>query len=109
MAMIFGDYVAGFLGLARDGSGWSMDPFEVRFLSVVHVTNHSSDSRVQPIKMDNGEYLGRGEGNHVSVEFNLLYRVRGFSFENALIFDTLSSVACGHSTERYQMDRRSLH
>ncbi len=31
MAMIFGDYVAGFLGLARDGSGWSMNPFDVSF------------------------------------------------------------------------------
>lgn len=29
MAMIFGDYVGGFLGLARDGIGWSMNPFEV--------------------------------------------------------------------------------
>ncbi|KAI0683948.1 heme peroxidase [Cytidiella melzeri] len=55
MAMIFGDYVAGFLGLARDGSGWSMNPFD-------------------PIKNSDGEFLGRGEGNHVSVEFNLLYR-----------------------------------
>lgn len=32
MAMIFGDYVGGFLGLARDGSGWSMNPFDVRSL-----------------------------------------------------------------------------
>ncbi|KAI0094227.1 heme peroxidase [Irpex rosettiformis] len=55
MAMIFGDYVAGFLGLARDGSGWSMNPFD-------------------PIKTSGGDFLGRGEGNHVSVEFNLLYR-----------------------------------
>lgn len=29
MAMIFGDYVAGFLGLGRDGSSWSMNPFDV--------------------------------------------------------------------------------
>ena len=33
MAMIFGDYVAGFLGLARDGSGWSMNPFDVCLFS----------------------------------------------------------------------------
>ena len=32
--MIFGDYVAGFLGLARDGSGWSMNPFDVSFLVI---------------------------------------------------------------------------
>lgn len=29
MAMIFGDYVAGFLGLGRDGCSWSMNPFDV--------------------------------------------------------------------------------
>ena len=30
MGMIFGDYVAGFLGLPRDGNTWSMNPFDVR-------------------------------------------------------------------------------
>ncbi|KAI0347729.1 heme peroxidase [Trametopsis cervina] len=55
MAMIFGDYVAGFLGLQRDGKGWGMNPFD-------------------PIKTEDGEFLGRAEGNHVSVEFNLMYR-----------------------------------
>ncbi|KZS86927.1 heme peroxidase [Sistotremastrum niveocremeum HHB9708] len=54
MSVVFGDYVAGFLGLTRTGSSWSMNPFD-------------------PIKTDDG-YVGRGEGNHVSVEFNLLYR-----------------------------------
>lgn len=29
MSVIFGDYVAGFLGLGRDGSSWSMNPFDV--------------------------------------------------------------------------------
>ena len=29
MAMIFGDYVGGFLGLSRYGIGWSMNPFDV--------------------------------------------------------------------------------
>ncbi len=32
MATIFGDYVAGFLGLARDGSSWAMNPFDVSTL-----------------------------------------------------------------------------
>ncbi|MCV2423659.1 hypothetical protein LNV47_24045 [Paucibacter sp. DJ4R-1] len=54
MSVIFGDYVAGFLGLSREGSSWSMQPFD-------------------PIKGAEGE-VGRGEGNHCSVEFNLLYR-----------------------------------
>ena len=30
MGIIFGDYVAGFLGLGRDGNSWSMNPFDVR-------------------------------------------------------------------------------
>ena len=30
MATIFGDYVAGFLGMGRDGYSWSMNPFDVR-------------------------------------------------------------------------------
>ncbi|KAI0071441.1 heme peroxidase [Panus rudis PR-1116 ss-1] len=59
MAMIFGDYVAGFLGLPRDGNSWSM--------KLTHST------RSQPIKND-GVELSRGEGNHCSVEFNILYR-----------------------------------
>ncbi|CAE6450365.1 unnamed protein product [Rhizoctonia solani] len=54
MSVIFGDYVAGFLGLPRDGSSWSMQPFD-------------------PIQGSEGE-VGRGQGNHCSVEFNLLYR-----------------------------------
>lgn len=56
MALIFGDYVAGFLGLPRDGCTWSMDPFD-------------------PIKsVPQGLVVPRGEGNAVSVEFNVLYR-----------------------------------
>ncbi|RPD64671.1 heme peroxidase [Lentinus tigrinus ALCF2SS1-6] len=55
MAMIFGDYVAGFLGLGRDGCTWSMNPFD-------------------PIKTKDGEVVGRGDGNQCSVEFNVLYR-----------------------------------
>lgn len=55
MALIFGDYVAGFLGLGRDGCTWSMDPFD-------------------PIKTDSGVEIPRGTGNQCSVEFNVLYR-----------------------------------
>ncbi|KAL4246542.1 hypothetical protein ABKN59_008749 [Abortiporus biennis] len=55
IATIFGDYVAGFLGLGRDGNSWSMNPFD-------------------PITDSKGLPVGRGEGNHCSVEFNLLYR-----------------------------------
>lgn len=55
LALIFGDYVAGFLGLGRDGSAWSMNPFDL-------------------IRRKSGEQVSRGTGNHVSVEFNVLYR-----------------------------------
>ncbi|KAI0829008.1 heme peroxidase, partial [Trametes gibbosa] len=55
MAMIFGDYVAGFLGLGRDGVSWSLKPFD-------------------PITTPEGQVITRGHGNACSVEFNLLYR-----------------------------------
>lgn len=57
MALIFGDYVAGFLGLTRDGCTWSMNPFDII---------KRSDSP--------GDLVSRGIGNQVSVEFNVLYR-----------------------------------
>ena len=41
MAMIFGDYVAGFLGLGRDGCTWSMNPFDVSAPFSVVVITHS--------------------------------------------------------------------
>ncbi|GAB1526582.1 hypothetical protein RhiTH_009750 [Rhizoctonia solani] len=55
MSVVMNDYVAGFLGLAKKGVSWNMDPF-------------------QPFRDTNHRPVGRGEGNHVSVEFNLLYR-----------------------------------
>jgi hypothetical protein len=54
MSIIMHDYVAGFLGLA-EGNAWSMNAFD-------------------PIKLKNDKIIMRGEGNHVSVEFNILYR-----------------------------------
>ncbi|KAF8879251.1 heme peroxidase [Infundibulicybe gibba] len=54
MSVIMGDYVAGFLGLAK-GSSWKMNAFD-------------------PIKDKNGIEVTRGQGNHCSVEFNVLYR-----------------------------------
>ncbi|KAL5536114.1 hypothetical protein ACEPAF_4219 [Sanghuangporus sanghuang] len=55
ISLIFGDYVAGFLGLGRDGCTWSMNPFD-------------------PIVTQEGETISRGQGNQCSVEFNVLYR-----------------------------------
>ncbi|KAL0577268.1 hypothetical protein V5O48_004725 [Marasmius crinis-equi] len=54
MSLIMGDYVAGFLGLS-EGNAWSLNAFDT-------------------IKDKNGNEVGRGEGNHCSVEFNVLYR-----------------------------------
>ncbi|KAI3616961.1 heme peroxidase [Moniliophthora roreri] len=53
MSLIMGDYVAGFLGLS-EGNAWNMNAFD-------------------PIKINDVE-VKRGEGNHCSVEFNILYR-----------------------------------
>lgn len=55
MSVVLNDYVAGFIGTTRSEGGWSMAPFDD-----FRDTNH------QPV--------GRGEGNHVSVEFDILYR-----------------------------------
>ncbi|KAJ7160328.1 heme peroxidase [Mycena filopes] len=54
MGLIISDYVPSFLGLS-EGPAWNMNAFD-------------------PIKTKNGQEVGRGEGNHCSVEFNVLYR-----------------------------------
>ncbi|KAG5648767.1 hypothetical protein DXG03_000115 [Asterophora parasitica] len=53
MSAIMGDYVAGFLG-SSEGCNWNMNAFDVI---------QGKDLKVE-----------RGQGNHVSVEFNILYR-----------------------------------
>ncbi|TEB25040.1 heme peroxidase [Coprinellus micaceus] len=55
MHIILGDYVGAILGLVRDGSSWRLDP-------------------LMPIRNSSHELEPVGEGNVVSVEFNLLYR-----------------------------------
>ncbi|KAJ3865441.1 heme peroxidase [Lentinula novae-zelandiae] len=54
MSLIMGDYVPGFLGIS-EGNSWNMNAFD-------------------PITNLNGTEVTRGQGNHVSVEFNVLYR-----------------------------------
>lgn len=49
------DYVGAILGLVRDQSDWRLDP-------------------LQTIRQLNHEFAPVGEGNVVSVEFNMLYR-----------------------------------
>ncbi|KAI0265719.1 heme peroxidase [Gloeopeniophorella convolvens] len=55
MQIILRDYVGAILGLVRDGSPWRLDPL---------MNLRDADHEVSP----------RGQGNVVSVEFNLLYR-----------------------------------
>ena len=74
MAMIIGDYAAGFLGLA-EGQFWDIPAFDVcdpfQRPGFVLLTL----DRSQEMRLPNGAIVERGRGNHVSVEFNLLYRV----------------------------------
>ncbi|KAF9447624.1 heme peroxidase [Macrolepiota fuliginosa MF-IS2] len=55
MQIILGDYVGAILGLVRDGSDWRLNP-------LMNMREVDHDIAV------------RGEGNVVSIEFNLLYR-----------------------------------
>ena len=56
MNVILGDYLSGILGTFRDGSTWCLNPLE-------------------EIRHGGKTTVNRAEGNAVSVEFNLLYRV----------------------------------
>ncbi|KAH7335744.1 heme peroxidase [Rhizoctonia solani] len=55
MSVVLNDYVAGFIGNTRTPSKWALAPFD-------------------PFRDTNHTPVGRGEGNHVSVEFDILYR-----------------------------------
>ncbi|EPQ51552.1 heme peroxidase [Gloeophyllum trabeum ATCC 11539] len=55
MQVILADYVGAILGLVRDGLAWRLDPLAY---------TRQLDHEVSP----------RGEGNAVSIEFNLMYR-----------------------------------
>jgi len=88
MSLIIGDYAASFLGLSA-GLFWDIHAFDVRFSALCSlrcVLNHERCSRpIQEIKTKDGVVLPRGQGNHVSVEFNMLYRVRSTPFLDLLI------------------------
>ncbi|KAH7919845.1 heme peroxidase [Leucogyrophana mollusca] len=55
MQIILGDYVGSILGLVRDGLSWRLDPLEA-------------------FRESGHDLSARGEGNAVSLEFNMLYR-----------------------------------
>lgn len=67
------DYVGAILGLVRDGSDWRLDPLMVSFPFHVFLSV-SSLTASQTIRNKNHDLEPVGEGNVVSVEFNLLYR-----------------------------------
>ncbi|KAJ7155422.1 linoleate diol synthase [Mycena crocata] len=54
-SVVFSDYFSSILGLVRDGSSWSLNPF-----GEIRTPDHS--------------VVDRGQGNVCSVEFNCLYR-----------------------------------
>ncbi|CAE6466477.1 unnamed protein product [Rhizoctonia solani] len=54
VSIVLGDYLASILGIVREGSDWSLNPFE-------------------DIVQSERNHVPRGDGNSVSVEFNLLY------------------------------------
>ncbi|KAF8603914.1 heme peroxidase [Ceratobasidium sp. AG-I] len=54
VSVVLGDYLASILGIVREASDWSLNPF-------------------QDIVQSERNHVGRGDGNSVSVEFNLLY------------------------------------
>ncbi|CAE6472786.1 unnamed protein product [Rhizoctonia solani] len=54
VSIVLGDYLASILGIVREGSDWSLNPF-------------------QDIVQSERNHVPRGDGNSVSVEFNLLY------------------------------------
>ncbi|KAF5328311.1 hypothetical protein D9611_014635 [Ephemerocybe angulata] len=54
-SVVFSDYFSCILGLVREGSNWSLSPFE-------------------EIRLDDHTLFERGKGNVCSVEFNCLYR-----------------------------------
>ncbi|KAL1717727.1 heme peroxidase [Schizophyllum commune] len=55
MQVILADYVGAILGLVRDGLPWRLDP-------------------LMTMRRESHEFSPQGEGNVVSIEFNLLYR-----------------------------------
>lgn len=73
MQIILGDYVGAILGLVRDGHSWRLPVLEVisscqsYILLLIHYL-------MQPIRESDHSVSPCGQGNVVSVEFNLMYR-----------------------------------
>jgi len=66
------DYVGAILGLVRDGSDWRLDPLMVIIQCLFYFFGF--DIYLQTMREKSHEFAPTGEGNVVSIEFNLLYR-----------------------------------
>lgn len=73
MQAILRDYVGVILGMVRDGSTWRLDPLEVTTTNPTRV-DKPLISTYQVARDSDHSLTPRGEGNAVSIEFNLLYR-----------------------------------
>lgn len=67
MNAILGDYLSGILGTFREASEWYLNPLE-------------------EVRKGGVTQVNRAEGNCVSVEFNLLYRVSFYSLPFLWVF-----------------------
>lgn len=67
-AAIFSDYFSSILGLARQGSTWSLNPFGVRGSSCLYSTKVLMIVCTQEIRDSDHKLFERGRGNVVSVE-----------------------------------------
>jgi linoleate 10R-lipoxygenase len=73
MQVVLRDYVGVILGMVRDGSTWRLDPLEVTINDTIRA-DHLLISTYQVARDSDHSLTPRGEGNVVSIEFNLLYR-----------------------------------
>ena len=66
------DYVGAILGLVRDRSDWRLDPLMVRLYLIETLVVNPGTS--QTMRDSDHSFVPVGQGNVVSIEFNLLYR-----------------------------------
>ena len=72
-AIIFSDYLGSILGLVRQGSTWSLDPFAVRTASCSYSSKVLTIVYTQEIRESDRKLFERGRGNVCSVEVRTDY------------------------------------
>ena len=73
-AIIFSDYLGSILGLVRQGSTWSLDPFAVRRTPCSYSSKVLTIVCTQEIRESDHKLFERGRGNVCSVEVRTNYR-----------------------------------